>query len=257
MQQTGKQKRFWYLIIALSFVVTVLLLFYWYSFFRYQDEVTFKRYEAFGTDIPVNYSIHGIDVSKHQDKIHWPAVRKMNVKGVKIEFAFIKATEGLESVDKHFAFNWKHAGLNDIPKGAYHYFLATKNGQSQAINFIKTVPLQKGDLPPVVDVEELYGTHPKQMKQQLKQCLQSLELYYKVKPIIYTYVSFYNTYLGKEFDQYPLWIAHYEEKEKPGIARPWIFWQHSEKGRVNGINDKVDLNVFYGNDSSFEELLIK
>ncbi len=257
MQQTGKQKRFWYVVIALACSATLLLLFFKYPFFRNQAEVNFKRYEAFGIDIPVNYSIHGIDVSKHQDNIHWPAVRKMNVKGIEIGFAFIKATEGIESVDKHFAFNWKHAGLNDIPKGAYHYFLATKNGQSQAINFIKTVRLQKGDLPPVVDVEELYGVNPRQMKQELKACLQSLELYYKVKPIIYSYVSFYDTYLGKEFDDYPLWVAHYYEKEKPRIARPWLFWQHSEKGRVNGINAKVDFNVFYGNESSFKQLLIK
>ena len=36
---------------------------------------------------------------------------------------------------------------------------------------------------------------------------------------------------------------------QPSLPRGWFkwtFWQYSEKGRVNGINAKVDLNVFNG-----------
>jgi lysozyme len=63
--------------------------------------------------------------------------------------------------------------------------------------------------------------------------------------------------MSGEFDDYPLWAAHYLEKDRPRIRRRWIFWQHSEKGRVNGIGMPVDFNVFNGDSADFENLLIK
>jgi LysM repeat protein len=57
---------------------------------------------------------------------------------------------------------------------------------------------------------------------------------------------------------YPLWLAQYPnnyvEDSKPYLPRGWYnwkFWQYSEKGKVNGINANVDLNVFNG---SLEDL---
>ncbi len=144
-----------------------------------------------------------------------------------------------------------------MPKGAYHFFLATKSGKAQAENFINTVELSKGDLPPVLDIEQLYGARPDKMRKEVKAWLKVVEDHYGVRPIIYTYVTFYSSFLGKEFDDYPLWVAHYLEKDKPRINRPWIFWQHSERGRVNGITSRVDFNVFNGDSSEFKRLLLR
>jgi len=214
-------------------------------------------YKAFGVNVPTNYLLHGIDVSNHQQYIHWPAVKQMNVQNIKIGFVFIKATEGLNDADKSFPFNWKTAAENNITKGAYHYFLATKSGKAQAANFIKTVVLQKGDLPPVVDAEDLYGQPVWLMKQRLKECLQAIEAYYKVKPIIYTYANFYQTNLGKEFDGYPLWVANYLVKDRPAITRNWLFWQHTDAANINGIVTPADMNVFNGDSAAFNNILLK
>jgi lysozyme len=86
--------------------------------------------------------------------------------------------------------------------------------------------------------------------------LDVVENYYGVKPIIYTNVAFYSRNLGKEFNQYPLWAAHYLQYDTPRIDRSWDFWQHSEEGRVNGILSKVDFNVFNGDSIQFQNLLI-
>ena len=56
----------------------------------------------------------------------------MEVDSIKIGFAFIKATEGVDNVDAQFERNWLHAGEENIPKGAYHYFVAGKSGIAQA-----------------------------------------------------------------------------------------------------------------------------
>ena len=83
-------------------------------------------YPAFGIEIPPNYQIHGIDVSRYQQIINWEDVKEMQVKNIKIGFAFIKATEGTDRVDPQFRRNWLNAEKENIPKGAYHYFIADK-----------------------------------------------------------------------------------------------------------------------------------
>jgi lysozyme len=189
--------------------------------------------------------------------ISWEDVHAMQVKDVKLGFAVIKATEGLTRVDWQFRRNWRKAKENGMPRGAYHFFLANKSGIKQADNFINTVKLEKGDLPPVLDVEDTYGVKTADVVKRVKEFLYAVERHYGVKPIIYTGADFYKKYLGDEFDDYPLWVAHYIQKNKPRINRPWVFWQHSEKGRVNGITAAVDFNVFHGSRSEFEDLLIR
>ena len=254
-----KRKKLTYLfawLIVVCFTLASAVVFWGYDWWqRLQAKKT--RYVAFGIHIPDQYQIHGIDVSRYQESIAWEEVKAMQVGHIKIHFAFIKATEGISGVDKQFNRNWKKAKQNEMIRGAYHFFLATKDGREQAENFIKTVDLEPGDLPPVVDIEQLYGVNAETMKKELKEWLDIVETNYKVKPIIYTNVDFYKRWLGKDFDSYPLWAAHYMTYDKPAITRDWSFWQHSEEGRVNGILSKVDFNVFKGDSVAFQELLLK
>ena len=216
----------------------------------------FIKYEAFGIEIPTNYSIHGIDVSRYQQQINWERVKDMKVEDVEIRFAFIKATEGNNNRDPFFKRNWKRCRDAEIARGAYHFFVGTKNGKTQAHNFIKNVELEPGDLPPVLDVEQTHGVSGDKLRQRVKEWLLTIEEHYGVRPIIYTNVDFYKYYLKDEFDDYPLWVAHYLQKEKPRIHRQWYFWQYSESGNVNGIAGKVDFNVFNGDSTEFSSLLI-
>jgi len=248
--------RKWWVIIPLVLVALGLIGYIWFKMASI-SKAKFVRYPAFGIDIPDSYEIHGIDVSRFQSYIDWPSVKEMKVQDVQIGFAFIKATEGLGNVDRQYKRNWKKAGEAGMTRGAYHFFLATKSGRLQAKNFIKNVKLQPGDLPPVLDIEQLYGVKPEKMRKEVQDWLDAVEEHYQVKPIIYTYVNFYSRFLTGEFDDYPLWAAHYLEKDKPRIKRRWLFWQHNEKGRVNGIRMPVDFNVFNGDSSDFADLLIK
>ncbi len=222
---------------------------------RYR-KAKFTRYPEFGILIPENYPIHGIDVSKYQDLIAWEEVQAMKVKNIQLGFAFIKATEGIGNTDEQFHRNWKRSKAQGIIRGAYHFFIGSKDGRMQAENFISNVELEPGDLPPVLDAEQLNGAMPAQVIKEIKKWLEVVENYYHVKPIIYTNVDFYNRNLGSEFDEYPLWVAHYYQPEQPRISRGWIFWQHSQEGRVNGIVSKVDFNVFNGDSLMFKDLLI-
>jgi lysozyme len=240
------------LIIAAIFVMLLFHVYEWWL----ERRAHFIRYEAFGIEIPTRYTIHGIDVSRYQEIIDWQSVKNMNVEGIKLGFCFIKATEGVESQDRRFKRNWAKAKEAGIARGAYHFFIASKSGKVQAEHFIKTVELQPGDMPPVLDVEQTNGMPSKKVRERAKEWLETVENYYGVRPIIYANVDFYQQILKDEFDDYPLWVAHYLQKEKPRIYRPWHFWQYSEQGHVNGIFCKVDFNAFYGDSVDFKNMMI-
>ena len=249
-----KQLRKVSVVIILSVLLTVIfIMFYQWVTFK---KIEFVRYPEFGIDIPEHFAIHGIDVSKYQEKIAWDEVKAMQVKNIRMGFAFIKATEGIKNEDPQYKRNWKQAKNAGMHRGAYHFFIASKDGALQAQNFINSVNLETGDLPPVLDVEQLFGTSPEQLKREMKKWILAIENHYHVKPIIYTNVDFYQRFLGNEFDGFPLWIAHYYQQQKPRINRAWTFWQHSDIGRVNGISSKVDFNVFNGDSAAFKNLLL-
>ena len=242
-----------------GFIIIVLLSaagWFGYPWLLYR-KAKFTRYPEFGIAIPNEYSIHGIDVSKYQDIIAWEEVKAMKVNNIQVGFAFIKATEGIDNTDPQFRRNWKRAKSNNIARGAYHFFIASKDGKMQAQNFIKRVELEAGDLPPVLDVEQRNGTTQEQLKREVRKWLETAENYYGVVPIIYTNVDFYKNNLGSEFDKYPLWVAHYYEEQQPRITREWAFWQHNDQGNINGITSKVDFNVFKGDSLQFREILIR
>jgi lysozyme len=247
-------RRIFYSIITTAIMlIGVIILWKTWNFHK----VKTVRYPEFGIPIPEKYSIHGIDVSRYQEMIAWEEVKAMKVKNIQLGFSFIKATEGIETVDPQFRRNWKNSKDNSIIRGAYHFFIPSKDGKTQAKNFIDEVKLQPGDLPPVLDIEQLNGTPFAELKKEAKEWLEEIENYYKVKPIIYTYVDFYNNYLGSEFDKYPLWAAHYYQSDQPRINRSWLFWQHNDGGRVNGIFSKVDFDVFNGDSLDFKNLLLR
>jgi len=240
------------IFIYLAAAIAAVYLITWYV-----NRPRFVRYPAFGIPIPVNYTIHGIDVSHHQAIINWADVKAMQDKNIKIGFAFIKATEGLGSVDNAFRRNWFKAKEANLPRGAYHFFISSKSGKAQAESFIDNVTLEKGDIPPVLDIEQANGASAGEIQQRVKDWLVMIEKQYKVKPIIYTNVDFYENFLAGSFDDYPLWVAHYLVKDKPRIGRNWMFWQHNEGGRVNGIDAYVDFNVFNGDSSEFKKILLR
>jgi len=244
------------IILIVLFTTITIGAFVFYQWWEYR-RIKFVRYPEFGIDIPEDYAIHGIDVSKYQQTIAWEEVQSMQVKNIKLGFAFMKATEGIGNVDPSFHRNWRRAKDAGIVRGAYHFFIASKDGKLQAENFIDEVDLRPGDLPPVLDVEQINGSTNDVLKKEVKKWLETVENYYHVKPIIYTNIEFYNRRLGSDFDQYPLWVAHYYQPHQPKIKREWIFWQHTDEGRVNGILPKVDFDVFSGDSLEFKNILVR
>jgi len=237
-------------ILSSILIVTVLIIKapLWFANYFTNENVPPPPVATFGIHMPKGYSVHGIDVSKHQGTIDWKRVSLMEKNGIKFRFVYIKATEGISSQDKKFRENWKNSAQQGLLRGAYHFYYPSRDAGRQADNFISTVKLIKGDLPPVVDIEHSNSKSAAKICEGLRVFVDRIEKHYGVKPIIYTNIHFYENFLQGKFDKYPLWISCYFEHERffSEFTRTWILWQHSEKGNVDGIRGNVDFNVFNG-----------
>ena len=204
------------------------------------------------TPLLAGYAVHGIDVSAYQGRINWPEVARHEV-----HFAFLKASEGATLHDPRFARNWREARAAGILCGAYHYFVPTRDGRAQADNFAAVVTRRPGDLPPVLDVEAANFHDVAVMRREVARWLRLVEGRYGVRPILYTNYGFYRRHLAGHFDDYPLWLAHYEVP-RPGLAPTrWLIWQHSDEAYVPGIRGTVDFNVFQGTYAELQALCAK
>ena len=238
----------------ICFSVLVCYLFYIY----FVAPFTSQWIAHYGDEVyPEGYSIHGIDISHHQGDINWEKLSKAQINKEPISFIFIKATEGKDHLDENFNDNFYEAREYGFLRGAYHYFKPNVKADLQAHYFLKQVHLEEGDLPPVLDIEEKGSLSTQQLQKAALVWLKMVEKKYGVPPILYTNYKFKRDYLNtSDFDRYPYWIAHYYVHNLTYKGK-WRFWQHTDCGKIDGIREKVDLNIYNGSMYDLKHLCIE
>ncbi|MEU8251230.1 GH25 family lysozyme [Nonomuraea sp. NPDC048916] len=184
--------------------------------------------------------LHGIDVSNWQGSVDWSGHARAGV-----AFAFAKATEGVDYVDRFFARNWEGMRENWIVCGAYHFARPKGDPIEGARNFLRTIStaggLRRGDLV-AIDLETNDGLRPEQVARHARRWCGYVERHGGLRPFVYTYQSFAHSGACAGLGDYPLWIASPDQpRGEPLVPGPWSEWtihQHS--------NSPVDRNVFDG-----------
>lgn len=203
------------------------------------------------------YPVQGIDISHHQHWIDWDTLLQED--GKYVQFVFVKATEGATHKDSRFQENWKAIKNKNLPRSAYHFFTFCTSGTDQAANFIAHVPLDSSDLPPAIDLE--FSGNCQQSNrlpnyvEEIKNYISIIEKHYKKKVIIYSTKDFYDLHLRDSFLNNPIWIRDIYKEPKLENNRPWMFWQYANKGRLKGIGELVDINVFRGSRAELDSLM--
>jgi lysozyme len=182
-----KKSRFPVVIILIVLGIALAIGFYSYVFQRYVLS-PYSRFRASHSEVryPDGYSVRGIDISRYQGTIDWQKVKNDMIGGSSIQFVFIKATEGVTIFDPHFNDNFYKVREHGLLRGAYHFFTPSENGEKQAAHFLRQVHLEEGDLPPVIDVEEIGNLSVSQLRSEVLDWLRIVEHHYGVKPIIYS-----------------------------------------------------------------------
>lgn len=188
-----------------------------------------------------HYSSHGIDVSHHQGHIAWAKLPRQGV-----DFAYIKATEGADHVDRRFSINWRAAEDAGIRRGAYHFFTLCRSGREQATHFVNHVPPDASALPPAVDLEFPGNCRgrPSRAKfhKELGDFLRIVEARYGRHAVLYLTPHFDKRYLVSATFERPLWLRSLRSEPRFG-ARRWTIWQSSSTRRLDGVRGRVDWNV--------------
>jgi len=189
----------------------------------------------------------GIDVSHYQGAIDWG-----RVKAAGIQFAYLKATDGISYVDPTFLRNSGNCETLGIPWGAYHFFRPDQDPSSQAIHFLETLAALSPSLPSALDLEISPG-ETVDLIQEVDDFIAELG----ESPLIYCSPAFALQWLRLDDDfttAHPLWVAEYTLKPEPETApwSDWLFWQHTPGGQVDGIPNQVDLDWFHGTPAEFK-----
>ncbi|HEY5926233.1 MAG TPA: GH25 family lysozyme [Kofleriaceae bacterium] len=170
-------------------------------------------------------------------------------------FAYVRATYGM-APDPGFASAWQNLKSSGLVRGAWQVLRHDENAVEQATQFLKIVELQRGDLPPMIDLERMATSSPTTVIDMLRTWLSVVESELearhgcKIRPIIRTSSRAWP--VRKEpcaFQDYTLWIIdafHFEPQVPKCLgAGEWQFHQYSVGTRgIPGISGPVALDRF-------------
>lgn len=206
----------------------------------------------------------GIDISHHQGEVDWDrlcfsmdAMRRTDASGNnfrRVDFVIAKATEGASHTDRKYASYKSGCRRKGIPFGAYHYYKPSAAPDEQAASFVRTAALSRGDMVPVLDVEECGRKTAAQLRADVLEWLDRVERECGVRPMVYCNLDYYRKYFDTPaFGRYRFWIAAYRRKT---LGVEHLLWQQTDRGRMRGIKGRVDIDVFNGDRADFERTMI-
>lgn len=196
----------------------------------------------------------GMDVSYAQKDIKWSEVQKdTDIQFVMVRVGYRGYETGELHEDEQFQNNINGAISIGLPVGVYFFSHAitieeAKEDAQFVLERIQNYPIT---YPVAFDMEEVsdhdrIDSLSKQEKTEI-----ALAFCRTIQEAGYTPIVYGNAYWLKEVidvsqlqDEVPFWLASYQSKA-PSYPFQFLMWQFTEKGKVKGISELVDLNLFF------------
>ncbi len=194
-------------------------------------------------------TVLGVDISKWNG--NWDAVK---TKTAGAAYAIIKASQGVNT-DPLFIVNWNKAKDAGLLRGAYHYLDFSQSGGDQANFFANLLDADRGEMPPVVDYEQVISTlTPAKAIACLRDFITQLKARRYNSIMIYTSAGYWKQFgdTNASWAQFPLWLADYNNTDSPPAPAPWArwtFWQFNPKGSGETFGTEsfsIDMTRFAG-----------
>ena len=233
-------KNKWVWVGAIILALAIILIIDLKPWHKHHDTISDQWPFHDLTKGPYSKDFEGLDISRHQGKIHWDELVDENPQ---LQFVYIKATEGSSIVDPFYKRNFDEAKKHDLLVGSYHFLTRRTSMAKQVDNFLSNINLQAQDLLLLVDIEEdgTRGWSRSIIQKNLAEFIRLVKERTGVSPMIYTNEAYYHLNLYPEFNHYHLFIANYNLAPELGTAK-YDIWQSSKRGRVRGIWNYVDIN---------------
>ncbi|MBR0148844.1 MAG: glycoside hydrolase family 25 protein [Lachnospiraceae bacterium] len=205
-------------------------------------------------------SSYGIDVSKYQGKIDWEKVAASGIDFAMIRMGVRGYSTGAVVFDERFEENIKGANDNGIDVGIYFYSQAKDQQEAveEANYAVAAAAAHKVSYPIVFYSEEITGEpgrteglDPEQLSGIAKRFCDTVNGYgYR------SMIGASKHRLSKDMspgllDGYDVWLvdaAHLKEGEQLTMSEypyRYTMWQYSSNGRIDGIDDAVDLDISF------------
>ena len=191
----------------------------------------------------------GIDVSAHQGKIDWAAVKKAGVDFAIIRCGFRGQSQGGIYEDAYFKKNVSGATANGIKVGIYFYSTAINENEAleEAAWVISKIKTYRITYPVVYDFED-FGSHRcvnVDGAQATKNAHTFLNLVKQAgyEPMMYANKSDITSRLSRSSFSCKFWLAHYTTQTD--YKGSYNMWQYTSRGSVDGIKGNVDMNIAY------------
>ena len=210
--------------------------------------------------LPDGATAQGIDVSEHQGRIDWNAVKASG-----IDFAILRVGFGAPSwggrVDYQFNRNISECERLGIPYGVYIYSYAFDNQQAadEASMVINCLSGHNPRLPVYYDLEDnsiiANGRQTGIASRAQVFCNRISAAGYE--PGIYANLNWFNNILTDSVfksSSWDHWIAQYNSQ--CDYTGNYSFWQYKSNGKIPGINGNVDMNYAYVDVSLYHWQLI-
>ena len=186
----------------------------------------------------------GIDISYANGKIDW-SIMKDEVDWVILRVGFGSNYESQD--DAQFKNNIEGCEKYGIPYGVYLYSYATtiEKAKSEAEHCIRLLKGHRPTMPVFYDMEEerirVLGNN-KILDLAKTFCNEITKAGYLYGT--YCNTNWFTNYLtDKWYDQYPKWLAQYNDKVT--YKGTYDIWQYSSTGKINGHKGNFDMNYCY------------
>ena len=196
--------------------------------------------------------IRGGDFSNWQGQINWDAVKTA------IQFAIVKASEGVGYKDVSLDRNKNEMRRVGIARGFYH-FARGGDARAEAEHFVACIGgVQKGEVL-ALDWEISYGGNADAW------CAAFINRVKELTGVTCLFYANSSTVNGQSWAAVRgtgagLWVANYgpnngNPNNAPAIGQWGVLaiWQFTSVGRVAGIGGNVDLDIFYGDVATFQK----
>lgn len=214
------------------------------------DENGIMRYEEPGGA----ETFSGIDVSKYQGNIDWDKVKDTGVDFAIVRAGFRGYGTGDIVMDEYFEAYMEGANKVEIPAGVYFFSQAitTEEAVEEADFLIEALKPYKVDYPIAFDMEDLYYEAEQYRSKHLTPteitdiaiafCQRVEEAGYT--PMVYGNVAWMLAMMEMDrLQDYDLWFAQY--RPMPFFPYEFTMWQYTHRGRIDGIEGDVDINISF------------
>lgn len=198
-------------------------------------------------------SIPGIDVSSHQGMIDWKKVKEAGVQFAYIRCGYRGYETGLINKDETFDYNISQAKANDIQVGVYFFSQAVsqEEAEEEAEFTLSCMKKYDIDLPVVYDFEKPGGIFARTYTQSKDVTTENAVLFCHIMQrkgydaMIYNSTNLFEKLFNLEYIQeFGTWVAHYNTPY-PTYPYTYQIWQYSDSGKIDGIDQAVDLDLMF------------